>query len=68
VGTPRFANGYLTIADPGVNRWLTFNFDLPIHELTLTWHNTQTRARLRGDEVIAMENFGTDLTFFDPFE
>ena len=68
VGAPRFANGYLTIADPGINRWLTFNFDLPIHELTLTWHNTQTRARLRGDEVIAMENFGTDLTFFDPFE
>lgn len=67
-GTPRFANGYMVMANPGVNRWLTFDFELPVYEMTLTWRDTETRARFRGDEVIAMDNFGTDLTFFDPFD
>ncbi len=33
-------------------------------------HNVREgfHARFRGDEVVAMENFGTDLTFFDPLD
>jgi hypothetical protein len=27
-----------------------------------------TESRLRGGEVVAMDNFGTDLTFFPPFD
>ena len=68
VGVPRIANGYLVFADPGVNRWIEFDFELPVYEMTLTWRDTETRARFRGDEVVAMDNFGTDLTFFEPFE
>ena len=64
----RLANGYMVFSDPVVDRWITFDFDLPEYDVTLTWRDTETRARLRGDEVIAMENFDTDLTFFDPLD
>ena len=53
---------------PGVNRWITFDFQPPEFDMTLTWRTTETRARFRGDQVIAMVNFGTDLTFFDPID
>jgi len=67
-GTPVFANGYLHFAAPPVDRWLRFAFDLPEREETLTWRDQAVRARFRGDEVTAMENFDQDLTFFDPLE
>lgn len=67
-GTPRFNNGYLFLATPAVNRWLSFEFALPMRDETLTWRDQVTRARLRGDEIVAMENFDQDLTFFDPLE
>ncbi|MCX6048079.1 MAG: hypothetical protein NT075_23505, partial [Chloroflexi bacterium] len=64
-GEPQFSNGYLVITAPPVNRWMTLTFPLPLHEITL-WHRTrQIRTRLRGDEVVAMDNFSADLTFFD---
>ena len=66
--TPRFANGYMVVADPGVNCFITFDFQLPVYEMPLTWRDTVTRARFRGNEVVGMDNFGTDLTFFDPFD
>ena len=68
VGIPRISNGYMVLHAPEVNRWIRFEFELPEQEMTLTFRNTKTRARFRGDEVIAMDNFGTDLTFFDPFD
>jgi hypothetical protein len=66
----RHTNGYFLIPEPPVNRPITFEFTLPGEELTLTHRHTGTRirTRLRGDEVVAMENFGADLTFFDPME
>ena len=67
-GTPRLTNDYLFFAEPAINRWLSFAFPIPIHDETLTWRDQATRARFRGDEVIAMENFGQDLTFFDPLD
>ncbi len=61
-------SGYLFIARPPINRPLTFVFPLPDREITLTHRTRQIRVRLRGDQVIAMENFGADLTFFDPLD
>ncbi len=66
--TPRYTNGYALIAQPPLNRPLVFEIPLPIEEITLAHRTRDIRARLQGDEVIAMDNFGADLTFFDPFE
>ncbi len=67
-GIPLHANGYLIFATPAINRWLRFDFALPVRDETLTWRDQAIRARFRGDEVIAMENFAQDLTFFDPLD
>jgi DUF1680 family protein len=63
-GGARLADGYLDIGHsaPGV---LSIAFPLTSRDVTLTWRDRKIRCRLRGDEVTAMENFGTDLTFFD---
>ena len=65
---PVLRDGYAVIENPPVGSWIGFAFDLPVHEMTLTWRDSTIRARLRGDEVVAMDNFGTDLTFFPPFD
>ena len=65
---PVLRDGYAVIENPPVGRWVSFAFDLLVHETTLTWRDSAIRARLRGDEVVAMDNFGTDLTFFPPFD
>ena len=65
---PVLRDGYAVIENPPVGRWICFAFDLPVHETNLTWRDSVIRARLRGDEVVAMDNFGTDLTFFPPFD
>ena len=66
--TPRYTNGYLFLAQPPLNRWVSIDFPLPEQEVVLE-HRTRTiRTRLRGDAVIAMENHGTDLTFFEPLD
>ena len=60
------ADGALTVADPPVGRPIAIALPLTEHEIDLP-HRTRTiRVRLRGDEVIAMDNFGADLTFFAP--
>ena len=65
---PTLHDSYAVIEQPPVGRWIGFAFDLPIYETTLTWRDSTIRARLRGDEVVAMDNFGTDLTFFPPLD
>ena len=65
---PVLRDGYAVIEHPPVGRWVGLAFDLPVHETTLTWRDSAIRARFRGDEVVAMDNFGTDLTFFPPFD
>lgn len=62
----QISNGYLCILQPPINRWLRIPFPLKEETITLNHRTRQIRARLRGDEVVAMENFGADLTFFDP--
>jgi DUF1680 family protein len=61
---PRTTNGYLVLTDCPAGRPVSLEFDLPITDLTLKHRTHDIRARLRGDAVIAMDNFGTDLTFF----
>lgn len=64
-GESQVNNGYLVLAQPPINRWITLTFPLPTQEITLVHRTRQIRTRLRGDEVVAMDNFGADLTFFD---
>jgi hypothetical protein len=66
--TPRYTNGYLFIAEPPVNRPLKIEFPLVQQEITLKHQVRAIRTRLRGDAVEAMDNFGADLTFFDPLQ
>ncbi len=65
---PRHTNGYLFVARPPLNRPITFEFPLAEREIVLDHRTRQIRTRLRGDEGLAMDNFGADLTFFDPYE
>ncbi len=64
--TPRFSNGYLFIAEPPVGQPLTVKFPLAEQQITLKHRTRDIRVCLHGDEVTAMDNFGADLTFFDP--
>ena len=66
--TTRYTNGHLFIARPPVNRRLYFEFPLKEQEITLAHRTRQIRVQLRGDQVIAMDNFGADLTFFEPID
>ena len=63
---PYYAKGYLVIAEPPVNRPIEIKFPLVVQEIELKHQARTIRTRLRGDAVEAMENFGADLTFFDP--
>ncbi len=65
-GTPRLNNGYMLIPRPAVDLPISLTFPLRQQEITLEHRTRQIRTHLRGDEVIAMENFKADLTFFDP--
>lgn len=65
LAAPRVTNGYLFVSQPPVNRPMSFEFELAPSEITLGHRTRRIRARLRGDEVVAMENFAADLTFFD---
>ena len=67
-GTPRLANGYLMLPQPPVNRAISLEFPLSPQEVTLNHRTRRIRTRLRGDEVVAIDNFGADLTFFDPID
>ena len=65
---PLYTNGYLFFAAPTVAKPITIGFDLPTQQLVLKHRDRNIRVRMRGDEVVAMDNFGADLTFFDPYE
>ena len=62
------AYSYLFISKPVVGRPIIFRFKLPTQELVLKHRTHDIRVRLRGDEVMAMDNFGTDLTYFEAYE
>ena len=64
----RLTNGYLFIGDPPVGTPITIEFALPVTELVLRHRTRDIRVRLRGDQAVAMDNFGADWTFFDPLD
>ncbi len=64
-GWQHLSNGYLFFAQPAVNRAIEIEFPLPAKEIVLKHRTREIRTRLRGDEVVGMENFGAGLTFFD---
>jgi hypothetical protein len=55
---------------PSVNVGKPISVSTPLKVQTLTLkHNTRNiEVKLRGDEVMAMQNFGADLTFFEPID
>ena len=67
-GAPRPTNGYLLFPSPPVNSFISLEFPMAESEVTLKHQTRDIRARLRGDEVVSMDSFGADLTFFDPIE
>jgi len=65
---PRFAGGYMFFPQPPVGKPIPIGFDLPVREMRLKHRTHDIRVRLRGNEVVAMDNFGMDWTYFDPYE
>ena len=63
-------DNYLLLADVPVGKPISFHFPLKEQQITLSdrVHIQPIRVRLRGDSVVAMEAFGADLTFFDPYD
>lgn len=68
VEQPVRSGGYLLLAHPPVDAPLMFAIRLPAAELLLRHRTRDIRVRLRGDEVVAMDNFGQKHTFFDPID
>lgn len=69
VGRPPVrTGGYLLLAEPPVGRRLNVTLDPPANELLLRHRIRDIRVRLRGDAVTAIDNFGQDLTYFDPLD
>lgn len=67
---PVWTKGYLFFARPPVHQPIQIDFPLKTQELVLSGrvHIHPIRMRLEGDAVVAMDSFGADLTFFDPYE
>ena len=67
---PLWTNGYVLFTEPQPDRAIKLSF--PLKEMNLTLcervHVHPIRVKMRGDAVTAMDNFGMDLTFFDPYE
>jgi|WetSurMetagenome_2_1015567.scaffolds.fasta_scaffold31136_2 hypothetical protein len=60
------AEGCLAFKSFPLNQPVKVAFELPVREMTLHFRKGKIRARLKGDQVIAMENFGADWTYFPP--
>ena len=60
------SGGYLVITDPLEDHWNEIRFPLSRRTITLKHRTRDINVMLQGDEVVAMDNFGADLTFFDP--
>lgn len=67
---PRRAADHLFWRDLPAGTAIEARVDLPEREIVLSpgLHRRPIRARLRGDAVAAMDDFGADLTWFDPLE
>lgn len=61
----RINNDFLFFSQPPVNQPISLSFELPKQDLMLKHRTRDIRVHLKGDRVVAMDNFGADLTFFD---
>ena len=66
VFVPELQNGYLNVKPNAVE--IVINFPLIKRELELIYKEEKIRVHLKGDQVLQMDNFGADLTFFDPYQ
>ena len=67
---PIWANGYLFFSEVSAGQAVELRFPLKEVQLTLSerLHINPIRVKMRGDAMVAMDNFDADLTFFDPYE
>ena len=67
--TPIWSEDYLFFSQPTIGQSICIDFSLQEQELVLCerLHIRPIRVRMRGDAVVAMENFGAELTFFDSY-
>ena len=68
VEAPLLSNGYLVIPGPPVDRPIDIILPPANRQIVLKHRTRDIRVRLRGDAVVGMDNFGADLTYFDPFD
>ena len=64
----RIVGDHLVLTDPAVGRWIEIGFPLRRRIITLDHRTRGIRVALRGDEPVAMDSFGADLTYFDPID
>jgi hypothetical protein len=70
-GTPvggRLEGSRIRLNKPTVGTTIEIDFPLPARDLLLRHRRHEIRARLRGDEVIAMDCLGAGLAYFTPME
>jgi len=67
-GTTKFQviNGYILIAKPALEEPVQVSYPVSESEIVLHHRTREIRARLQGDTVVSMDNFGAELTFFPP--
>jgi hypothetical protein len=68
LGTALITGGHLLLTHPPMNQWITIDFPLLTRKIRLAYGTRDLGVVLRGDEVLAMDNLGADLTFFDPIK
>ena len=68
VAGARFVGACLFLPQHPVGTPVTLSYELPTREVVLQHRTRDIRVRLEGDSVVAMDNFGADLTFFDPID
>ena len=67
-GGHRFSVSHLFLGAQPVDVPLSLRYDLASSEIVLHHRSRDIRVRMRGDSVDAMENYGADLTYFEPLD
>ena len=62
---PTIKNGYLNIKPDAAE--VVIDFPLTKRDLELPYRDKKIRIRMSGDQVLQMDNLGTELYFFDPY-
>ena len=62
----RWEGAWLVADQPGTGATVLIKFPLVEQSLVLHHRTREIRCRLRGDEVVAMDHFGTGFAFFEP--